>query len=89
MMMRHLRYMKTHDKDVRQQIFKSAVFVEYPANVELFKKGDEADYMYIVLKGRICCTGSHGSYADIPLIKATIHDGEAFGEVALVNHQDF
>lgn len=65
------------------------MFVEYPANVELFKKGDEADYMYIVLKGRICCTGSHGSYADIPLIKATIHDGEAFGEVALVNHQDF
>ena len=42
--------------------------------------------MYIILKGRITCEGNHVQYSDILMTKATIKDGEAFGEIAMVDH---
>ena len=52
-MMRHLRFIKRHDPEVRQSIYRNAEFIEVPAQTVIFRKGDEADYMYILLKGRI------------------------------------
>jgi len=54
-MMRHLRFIKRHEKDVRYQILKNAEFIEMPAQQIIFNKGDTADYMYIILKGRVSC----------------------------------
>ena len=39
-MMRHLRFLKRHDMDVRQQIYRFGEFVEYPPQTILFEKGD-------------------------------------------------
>ena len=88
-MMRHLRFIKTHDRGVRIQIYRNAEFVEYPSRVEIFKKGEMADYMYIVLKGRISCTTTNQLYADVEKIKATVKDGEMFGELALIDYQKY
>lgn len=58
-LMRHLRYFKRHDPDVRKQIYKHSEFVEFPAQTVIFNKGDDADYMYIILKGRVSCETTH------------------------------
>ena len=88
-MMRHLRFIKTHDREVRMQILRNAEFVEYPSRVEIFKIGQVVDYMYIVLKGRVSCTTTNSLYADVQKIKATIKDGEMFGELALIDYQKY
>ena len=84
-MLRHLRFIKRHDPEVRQSIYRNADFVEFPAQSVIFRKGDEADYMYILLKGRVSVESNLSQYADIPLILATCKDGEAFGELAVVD----
>ena len=86
-MMRHLRFIKRHDKDVRYQIFKHAEFIDLPARTEIFHKGDVADYMYIILKGRISCESNLSMYEDIPIILATCKDGEAVGELAVIDNE--
>ena len=84
-MLRHLRFVKRHDPDVRQSIYRGAEFVEIPAQSVIFTKGDDADFMYILLKGRVSVESTLSQYADIPLILATCKDGEAFGELAVVD----
>ena len=84
-MLRHLRCIKRHDPDVRQSIYRAAEFVECPAQAVVFRKGDESDFMYILLKGRVSVESTLSQYADIPLILATCNDGEAFGELAAVD----
>ena len=86
-MMRHLRFIKRHDKDVRYRIFKHAEFVEIPARTVIFNKGEVADYMYIILKGRISCESNISMYDDIPIILATAKDGEAVGELAIIDNE--
>ena len=85
--MRHLRFIKRHDPDVRKQIYKHSEFVEFPAQSIVFRKGEDADYMYIILKGRVSCETTHPQYRDIPSIVAAVKDGEAFGELAVVDHE--
>ena len=84
-MMRHLRYLKRHDPTVRYEIYKNAQFVEFPAQHYVFHKGDEPDYMYIILKGKVSVVSTMSQYADIPFVLSTIKDGEVFGEIALVD----
>ena len=85
-LMRHLRFVKRHDPDVRKQIYKHAEYVEIEAKQLVFSKGEEADYMYIILKGRVSCESTHPFYKDIPSMVASVKDGEAFGELAVVDH---
>ena len=42
--------------------------------------------MYIILKGRVSCESTHPFYKDIPNIVASVKDGESFGELAVVDH---
>ena len=74
-LMRHLRFVKRHDSDVRTQIYKHAEFIEMPAQTVIFNKGEPADYMYIILKGRVSVENTLSQYSDIPIILATIKDG--------------
>lgn len=85
-MMRHLRFLKRHDKAVRQQIYKVADFVEIPAQTVLFEIGDVADYMYIILKGRVVISDIHFYYKDISRILSTLRDGEEFGAMHIVEN---
>ena len=80
MMMRHLRFVKTHDREVRIQLYRHAQFVEYPSHTEICKRGDEVDYMYIILKGRVSQLSVHVQYPDIPYLKGSAKDGETFGD---------
>ena len=83
-LMRHLRFIKRHDPDVRKQIYKHAEYVEMEAKQTVFSRGDESDYVYIILKGRVSCESTHNFYKDIPSLVASVKDGEAFGELAVV-----
>ena len=42
--------------------------------------------MYIILKGRVSCESNHPQYKDIPNVVAAVKDGEAFGELAVVEY---
>ena len=86
-LMRHLRFIKRHEPDVRKQIYKHAEFIEIDAKQVVFSKGDDADFMYIILKGRVSCESTHPLYKDIPSFVAAVKDGEAFGELAVVDHE--
>lgn len=85
--MRHLRFIKRHDPDVRRQIYKHSEYIEFPAKHLIFEKGQDADYMYIILKGRVSCEVTHPQYKDIPLVVAAVKDGDPFGELAVVDHE--
>ena len=43
--------------------------------------------MYIILKGRVSCEVTHPQYKDIPLVVAAVKDGDPFGELAVVDHE--
>lgn len=78
-MMRHLRFLKRHDKGVRQEIYKVAQLIEVPSQTVLFEIGDRPDYIYIILKGRVVISNTHNTYKDISRILTTLKDGEEFG----------
>ena len=59
--------------------------MEFPAQYEIFKKGDEPDFMYIILKGRVSVQSTLSQYQDIPTILNTLKDGDAFGELAVID----
>lgn len=80
--LRHLRYLKRHDQQVRTEIYKNAEYIEMPAQHYIFRKGDNVDYMYIILKGKVSVESTMSKYEDIQVILATLKDGEAFGDLA-------
>ena len=43
--------------------------------------------MYIILKGRVSVESTHPQYKDIPNFVAAVKDGEAFGELAVVDRE--
>lgn len=74
---------------MRQEIYKAAVLVEVPPQTVLFEIGDMADYMYIILKGRVVISNTHFHYKDISKILTTLKDGEEFGTMNIVStHND-
>ena len=84
-MMRHLRFLKRHEKEVRQAIYQASEYIEVPAQTVLFKMGDVADYMYVILKGRVVISNTHSFYKDINRILSTLKDGEEFGNMSIVD----
>ena len=83
--MRHLRFLKRHEAKFRSAIYRAAQFEEFPARTEIFRMGDPADYMYIILKGKVSCQGSRARYPDIPVVLNTKSDGEHFGELSMID----
>jgi|FrelakmetLWP11LW_1041352.scaffolds.fasta_scaffold671129_1 CRP-like cAMP-binding protein len=41
--------------------------------------------MYIILKGRVSVESNLSQYEDIPVILNTLKDGDAFGELAVID----
>ena len=85
-MMRHLRFLKRHEREVRQELYKASTIVEVPAQTVLFEIGDTADYMYVILKGRVVISNTHFHYKDISRILTTLKDGEEFGTMNIVDN---
>ena len=83
--MKHLRYMKRYDSLIRAQIYKYSTFEKIPNQTEIFKAGDIADYMYVILKGRVTVTSSKNNYKDIPVVLTILSDGDQFGELSVVD----
>ena len=72
---------------MRKAIYKHAELIEIPPQTIIFNKGDLPDYMYIIIKGRISVESHTSQYSDVPVILATLKDGEAFGELAVVDQE--
>ena len=84
-MMRHLRFLKRHEPKFRYAIYRAARYEVIPPQTTVFRMGDPADYLYIILKGKVSVQSSMSQYADIPVILNTLADGEHFGELSLID----
>ena len=84
-MMKHLSYLKKLEPSIRKQIYKKAKLVNYERQCAIFRAGDVGDNMYIILKGKISVQKQKPQYPDIAEILTTLNDGDAFGELALIN----
>lgn len=51
--LKHLNYFKKQEVRVRMKIFKFAEMVFFPSQQTIYSKGDDADCMYILLKGSV------------------------------------
>ena len=50
--------------------------------------GDEADFMYIIIKGRVVISNRLFRYKDISRILTTLKDGEEFGTMNIVESSE-
>ena len=83
--MRHLRYLKRFDPKIRAQIYKYSQLEKIPNQTIVCKEGDDADFMYIILKGRVIVTSSKPNHKDIPVVLTILSDGDHFGELSIVD----
>ena len=81
--MQHLRYFKRLSTSVKHKFFKHATFVKYEAQHKVFSQGDEGDYMYVILKGKVAVKVQIEGKEDISVLIAMPADGECFGELSL------
>lgn len=58
--------------------------VVFDAGTEVFLEGDAGDTMYVVISGKFAVTRLDALGNEVRL--ATVGDGEAFGEIALLEH---
>ena len=86
-MMRHLRFLKRHEKSIRQEIYKVAQLIDVPTQTVLFDIGDSPDFMYIILKGRVVISNTHFLYKDVNRVLTTLKDGDEFGSINVVEQQ--
>ena len=84
-MMRHLRFLKRHEPKFRYAIYRAARYEVIPPQTTVFRMGDPADYLYIILKGKVSVQSSMSQYADIPVVLNTLADGEHFGELSIID----
>ena len=87
-MMRHLRFLKRHEKSIRQEIYKVAQLIDVPTQTVLFDIGDSPDFMYIILKGRVVISNTHFLYKDVNRVLTTLKDGDEFGSINVVEQQN-
>jgi CRP-like cAMP-binding protein len=73
--------MKKHDKDKRYIIYSQAKYLTIQTGKTLFREGDIADRMYIIVKGRIVVNKPG------PVTVAILSDGDHFGELGLINQR--
>ena len=52
-MLKHLKFLKKIDLIMRKEIYRYAEMVEIPSQKRIYNMGDEGDYGYIILKGRV------------------------------------
>ena len=83
--MRHLRFLKRHEPHFRTAIYKAAEYCVIPPQTTVFRKGDPADYLYVILKGKVSVTKIFQDYDDIPQILNTLSDGDHFGELSVID----
>jgi len=54
----------------------------------IFRQGDIGDKLYVILKGRIAVEKQTKECGNLPVVVATLSDGEQFGELSLINLQE-
>lgn len=82
-MVKHLKYFTKQEKEIRKQIYRKADIVMIPAQTTIFHRGDEGDFMYIILKGLVTVQIWLDHY-NISQVVTTLRDGDCFGELALI-----
>jgi CRP/FNR family cyclic AMP-dependent transcriptional regulator len=66
------------------QVFKRLMQVRYQAGEVIFREGESASYIYIVMTGRVDLVFDVGGQ---PLLKAELEPGTCFGETAVIGIQ--
>jgi CRP-like cAMP-binding protein len=51
----------------------------------IFRQGDVGDKLYLIVKGRVAVERQAPEYGNLPVVIATLGDGEQFGELSLIS----
>ncbi len=70
---------------MRKKIYLGSELVSIPGHQVIFKQGDVGDKLYVILKGRVAVSINSPEYGNLPVVVATLNDGEQFGELSLIS----
>lgn len=80
----NLKFLKRYNEDMRIKIYQHSELLSLPGQQIVFKQGDVGDKLYVILKGRIAVQINSSEYGNLPVVVATLNDGEQFGELSLI-----
>jgi CRP-like cAMP-binding protein len=85
-LLHNLKFLKRFDQPTRATIYSQATHLSLPGHTVIFNQGDIGDKLYVILKGRVAVQiqGSR-EYGRMPVVVATLGDGEQFGELSLIS----
>jgi CRP-like cAMP-binding protein len=56
-----------------------------PGHTVIFNQGDVGDKLYVIIKGRVAVQILSVDYGRMPVVVATLCDGDQFGELSLIS----
>ena len=85
--LKNMFFLKKFGFEERQKLLLQSFYSYYGKGTAIFHQGDIGDFMYIILKGSVGIRIKNISFGTEPLIVATLHEGDQFGELALINDE--
>ena len=86
-MLNKLKFFTKYNEIDRKNLLKTAKYAHMKTREIIFKQGDKADYMYVILKGRVCVEIKNKGFEETPIVIATLGDGDHFGELGMVDYK--
>ena len=83
--LRQLKFFKRFEPGVRQRVFEGSQLISLKGQTVIFNQGDIGDKLYVILKGRVAVQINAPEYGHLPVVVATLSDGDQFGELSLIN----
>jgi CRP-like cAMP-binding protein len=82
---KQLKFFKRFDEETREKIYKNAELISLPGHTVIFNQGDIGDKLYVILKGRVAVQINSKEFGSLPVVIATLSDGDHFGELSLIS----
>ena len=85
--LRHNHLLRGCHEDVLARIAPLVTSLELPAGAVIFREGEPAETMYLVLAGAVRLECHRPGQDGVPEVLATVPAGEVFGDMALLDHE--
>ena len=83
--LKQLKFFKRFDPIMRQKVYEQSQLISFKGHTVIFNQGDVGDKLYVILKGRVAVQINSQEYGHLPVVVATLSDGDQFGELSLIN----
>ena len=83
-----LPFFSKYNKDIQKLLIRSAVIIDYKIGDVIIKQGDIGECMFVILKGSVNIHRKAPEYHGLEIIVNSLYDGDAFGELALLNNPE-